>query len=241
MLDPFAGSCTTLTVAKKLGRNFVGFELSKEYVKLGQKRIQDVSIGDELEGSPEPKASAPSTYAPKARRLGEESPKTRALLPFMLDGVEEELLTKQVVEAFSKSNRGFSVDRLVADPLLNEDFQKACDRTKIDLSPAERNRFLFRLRKSGKLRRMEVETNARTSIDWDQVDPFLFASEIAWKRIAEQYAGVSLDEILCDPRMATAFDQIAQSLAPGYTPLEYRWGVSSFGNKVPWLRNGPRR
>ena len=72
---------------------------------------------------------------------------------------------------------------------------------------------------------MEVETNARTSIDWDQVDPFLFASEIAWKRLTEQYSGVSLDEILCDPRMATAFDKTAQSLAPGYTPLEYRWGA----------------
>ena len=39
VLDPFSGSATTLTVAKKLGRKFFGFELSKEYAKLGRKRL----------------------------------------------------------------------------------------------------------------------------------------------------------------------------------------------------------
>ncbi|MDR2772676.1 MAG: site-specific DNA-methyltransferase [Elusimicrobiota bacterium] len=42
VLDPFAGSGTTLKVAKELGRNFVGYEISKSYediikLKLGSK------------------------------------------------------------------------------------------------------------------------------------------------------------------------------------------------------------
>ena len=39
VLDPFGGSGTTLAVAKKLGRRFVGFELSKEYSERIRQRL----------------------------------------------------------------------------------------------------------------------------------------------------------------------------------------------------------
>ncbi|MDR1964585.1 MAG: site-specific DNA-methyltransferase [Planctomycetaceae bacterium] len=39
ILDPFLGSGTTVVVAKKLGRQFLGFELSKEYWEQCQKRL----------------------------------------------------------------------------------------------------------------------------------------------------------------------------------------------------------
>lgn len=38
VLDPFMGSGTTACVAKKLGRNFIGLELSAEYIKICEKR-----------------------------------------------------------------------------------------------------------------------------------------------------------------------------------------------------------
>lgn len=40
VLDPFAGSGTTCVVAVRLGRNFLGFELSKEYCKIAEKRLE---------------------------------------------------------------------------------------------------------------------------------------------------------------------------------------------------------
>ena len=43
VLDPFAGSGTTLAVAKRLGRHVIGYELSVEYCKLAQKRIGSVT------------------------------------------------------------------------------------------------------------------------------------------------------------------------------------------------------
>ena len=40
VLDPFCGSGTTLKVANDLGRNSVGIELSAEYVKLAEARVE---------------------------------------------------------------------------------------------------------------------------------------------------------------------------------------------------------
>ena len=41
VLDPFMGSGTTAVVAKKLNRNFIGFELNPDYVKIINERIYD--------------------------------------------------------------------------------------------------------------------------------------------------------------------------------------------------------
>jgi site-specific DNA-methyltransferase (adenine-specific) len=61
ILDPFAGSGTTLVVAKKLCRKWIGFELSEEYTRLAATRIEKASDGQPLEGAPEPVVSAPRT------------------------------------------------------------------------------------------------------------------------------------------------------------------------------------
>jgi len=47
VLDPFFGSGTTGAVAKKLGRNWIGIERDKKYVKAAQKRINAVQRVDE--------------------------------------------------------------------------------------------------------------------------------------------------------------------------------------------------
>lgn len=40
VLDPFAGSGTTLIAAKKLGRNYIGFEISEDYYKAATERLE---------------------------------------------------------------------------------------------------------------------------------------------------------------------------------------------------------
>ena len=40
VLDPFMGSGTTANVAKKLGRNYVGYETNKEYIDIANKRLK---------------------------------------------------------------------------------------------------------------------------------------------------------------------------------------------------------
>lgn len=61
VLDPFSGSATTLAVAKKLGRTYLGFDISPQYVERGRKRLESIRAGDQLDGSPEPNMSAPKT------------------------------------------------------------------------------------------------------------------------------------------------------------------------------------
>jgi DNA modification methylase len=87
ILDPFAGSGTTLAVAKKLGRKWIGFELSEEYTARATTRIEKASEDQPLEGAPEPVVSAPQTPSgfsrirqkkPGARR--KRAPKTGSSL-----------------------------------------------------------------------------------------------------------------------------------------------------------------
>jgi len=40
ILDPFLGSGTTAVACKELGRNFIGIEISKEYCKIAEQRLQ---------------------------------------------------------------------------------------------------------------------------------------------------------------------------------------------------------
>jgi len=47
VLDPFFGSGTTGAVAKKLGRNWIGIERDKKYIRIAQKRIDAVQTAEE--------------------------------------------------------------------------------------------------------------------------------------------------------------------------------------------------
>jgi site-specific DNA-methyltransferase (adenine-specific) len=70
VLDPFAGSGTTLVVAKKLGRRWLSCELSEDYAARAEERLRAVTPGQPLEGSEQPLTSAPPTAKGKRRRNG---------------------------------------------------------------------------------------------------------------------------------------------------------------------------
>ena len=78
VLDPFAGSGTTLVVAKKLERQWIGLELSADYVARMRTRLADTRPGEPLDGAADPLHSVPPTSAGKRRKTaGPPRPRRR--------------------------------------------------------------------------------------------------------------------------------------------------------------------
>ena len=42
VLDPFMGSGTTALICKKLNRNYIGFDINEDYVKIAEDRIGEI-------------------------------------------------------------------------------------------------------------------------------------------------------------------------------------------------------
>jgi DNA modification methylase len=230
VLDPFSGSATTLAVAKKLGRHYVGFEISKDYVRYGLERLSAIRVGDRLDGSPEPMKSAPRTPEAGSSKKGRNRrpdggsyPQGRvpAARERHFDAAQLEMTLAGVARAFGQTHQGFSIDRVITDPDLDKDFIAGCGRLGLAGDSRTWNLLLLRLRKAGRL--SQVETDHRTHIAWEECDPYLFASEIAWQSLLDDASAASLDEILCDPLLAERFDGIASRFAPDYRSADYRW------------------
>jgi site-specific DNA-methyltransferase (adenine-specific) len=86
VLDPFGGSGTTLVVAKKLGRKFLGFELSAEYAARIEARLEQAREGQPLEGAGEPELpEKPIRNLPRpVKHRGQKNRRDGYLLPDLL-------------------------------------------------------------------------------------------------------------------------------------------------------------
>jgi site-specific DNA-methyltransferase (adenine-specific) len=238
IFDPFAGSGTTLAVAKKLRRQFVGFELSRAYAKKIEGRLKNIKPGDALIGPENPALSAPATKVgraapaargPRAKPVCASPVVARANATLGQVAVANREYATAIAEAFIASHQGYSADRMIADPVLNELFLENCGRLGIPGKPADWNHLLLNLRKRGGF--ATIDTSRRTRIPFDQIEPYAYASEIAW-RLLKDATGTSLDEILCDPDRAEQFDRIASRIAPDKAPFEYRWAALALRKDV---------
>ncbi len=247
VLDPFAGSGTTLAVAKKLHREWLGFDISKAYVAAANARLKKIRGGQPLDGAADPVTSAPSTADGKRRddpnrgrkkkasgrgktsakdpgddrarvaatptratrkrttstgkRSADQSDMPRrsgrngATQPRTAAGDE-----KTIVDAYFAVHDGLSVDRFLADPDLVAAFLEQCRNAGLAGSDVDWLHRLLGLRKTSRLPKRGPCRRVLTT--HQQMDPYLFASEIAWQRLRDQHANISLDDVLCDPRRA---------------------------------------
>jgi site-specific DNA-methyltransferase (adenine-specific) len=123
-------------------------------------------------------------------------------------------------QAFENVCERYPEDRVVADPELNRRYIIECRNLGLDAPVRDLNRSLLNLRKSGS--RPKKERSRKTS--FRDEDDYRFASEIA-ARFLERRDRMSLDEIICDPERVREFDDLAARIAPGYSPLQYRWAA----------------
>ncbi|MEM9409581.1 MAG: DNA methyltransferase [Planctomycetota bacterium] len=205
VLDPFAGSGTTIAVAKKLGRQWLGFELSKDYATQIKKRMSSTKVDDPLTGPADPIKSAPSTKNGRLRKNKSSN-------------IEIE---NAVVDCFVRVSNGFSVDHLLCDRQMSKDFIRRMKKLDIDGNEVLWKRTLLKLRKSKKLPR---STQHRQRITFKDMDAYSCASEIAMRLLSIDF-GLSLENILCHADFAAEFDRIAGEFSPGFSSFDYRWAA----------------
>ncbi len=202
VLDPFGGSGTTLCVAKKLSRRWMGFELSEDYVKYINQRLDKTALGDAIDGPEDPIESAPSTAQGKQRKK-----------PF------DENTEQAVIDAYR--SLGYPADYLLCHKELNKEFVATCLKKGIGGNAYVWNRYLLTLRKAGKL---PPATKRLEQFTADKLTLFGFASEVAWRLLAIDYQK-TLDDILCSPEFAEEFDRLATEFGPtdvDVSSLDYR-------------------
>ena len=129
-------------------------------------------------------------------------------------------MSSSVFDAFVAASNGFAPDRVVADPDLDNRFISECRMRGLSDSAPALNRSLLNLRKAGGL--SGLAKPKRTQFSYQ--DEYRFASEMA-ARFLERRDGVSLDQIICDPLRADELDRLAARIAPGFSPLQYRWAA----------------
>lgn len=126
-----------------------------------------------------------------------------------------------VIQAFHDvRNDRKSPDFYVAEPERNRRFIERCRKLGVQASEYTMNKVLLNARKSNRLKGLDSE---KTRFNHDE---YAFASEFAATEIRYR-TGASVDDIICDPELRSEFDQLASKLAPGHSPLEYRWALLS--------------
>jgi len=71
------------------------------------------------------------------------------------------------------------------------------------------------------------------------MDGYSFAAEVAMHQLSVEI-GETLDGLLCNPDLASRFDELAAAYSPGYSAFEYRLGALSLRKRAKGGQHWPR-
>lgn len=198
VLDPFLGSGTTAVVAKKLGRRWVGIELSPEYARHAEKRIEAVRVGDPLVGPDDPIMSVKRRTAATAGRT----------LDF--DGA---LVSSVALDVAGRL--GCELWQLLTDPACNVEFVDACHAQGLRGRPVDWNHAVLR---------QVLARDKRPDIVGDPEfpgEPSFHACDMAASRVLHQ-GYPDLATVLCDHRCLLLYEACVRELSLGMKTAEMR-------------------
>jgi site-specific DNA-methyltransferase (adenine-specific) len=149
---------------------------------------------------------------------------------FLADDVRKPLkiLVPLVVRAYADVRSGASTDYVVLEPELNLLFLHRCWELGAAASPEELNWILMNARKDGKI--SELPKAQKFSIPKRDLDTYSFGTEVALRYVQDrvlrdEHRELSLDKLLCSPKLAAEFDGLAGRIVPGHTSIQYRWAA----------------
>ena len=216
VLDPFGGSGTTMCVAKKLGRQFIGLELSEEYVKYINERIERIKVGDPINGPEDPISSAPTT------KSGRQVKK-----PF------NDKIRQTVQELFKETSDGYPAEYLFCDQALADAFYKGCREQKLGGNATVWNRYLLELYAAGELAK---PSKAMPQLTAEQLETARPGAEAAWRLLAIDFQQ-TLQQILTAPKIAAEFDRLALAYGDqSVSPRDYRLAALMVGQQADKTR-----
>ncbi len=204
VLDPFAGSGTTLAVAQKLGRRWVGIELSPNYAEHAEQRVRSVRAGDPLEGPDE------------------------GVLPVQRRGSivrRQPLLDSRpaVTDLISKAVREHPPEAWLTDPVLNARFLEDCRRAGVPGQPFDWNNTLMEQCLSQPAEPSELLA----------AEPCTLAADLAAGRLLSQ-GYPDLRTLLCEPRVSCLYDEVSQNLKPRCTAGQLRRELLTIVKLARW-------